>query len=243
VTLTFGSLFAGIGGLDLGLERAGMRCVWQVEINDHARRVLAKHWPAVRRWDDVRTFPPPEGEWGCGLVCGGFPRKQTSTAAAVHGRRAGLLGADSGLWREQLRILARLRPKWAVVENVAGVATWSREIQDGLEGLGYAVSRCPLTAAGLGAPHLRRRLFLVANAHGKRLEIAGAEGPRAAERFPWGAADGNAWLSSLPGVLRVDDGVPGGLDRRERITALGNAVVPAMAEWIGRRIVALSDTQ
>jgi DNA (cytosine-5)-methyltransferase 1 len=56
--MTFGSLFAGIGGMDLGLERAGMTCRWQVEINDYARRVLAKHWPGVPRWDDIRTFPP-----------------------------------------------------------------------------------------------------------------------------------------------------------------------------------------
>ncbi len=56
--MTFGSLFAGIGGLDLGLERAGMSCAWQVEIDDYASRVLAKHWPDVRRWRDVRTFPP-----------------------------------------------------------------------------------------------------------------------------------------------------------------------------------------
>jgi DNA (cytosine-5)-methyltransferase 1 len=55
--VTFGSLFAGIGGMDLGLERAGMRCMWQVEIDDYARGILARHWPDVRRWDDVRTFP------------------------------------------------------------------------------------------------------------------------------------------------------------------------------------------
>src|SRR5208282_2794978 len=56
--MTFGSLFAGIGGMDLGLERAGMTCSWQVEIDEYATRVLAKHWPHVRRWGDVRTFPP-----------------------------------------------------------------------------------------------------------------------------------------------------------------------------------------
>src|SRR3954465_6925164 len=74
MTLTFGSLFAGIGGIDLGLERAGFRCAWQVEIDPHARRVLAKHWPGVRRWEDVRPFPPePADDWRCHLIAGGFP--------------------------------------------------------------------------------------------------------------------------------------------------------------------------
>jgi DNA (cytosine-5)-methyltransferase 1 len=69
--LTFGSLFAGIGGFDLGFERAGMVCQWQVELDPFCRRVLAKHWPAVQRWDDVRTFPPtPIEEWRTDVICG-----------------------------------------------------------------------------------------------------------------------------------------------------------------------------
>lgn len=96
--MTFGSLFAGIGGIDLGLERAGMTCLWQVENDPFANRVLAKHWPDVRRWDDVRTFPPEDWLRSAGpvadrqmsmpptgkevmteapvrvdLICGGFP--------------------------------------------------------------------------------------------------------------------------------------------------------------------------
>ena len=111
--LTFGSLFAGIGGIDLGFERAGMTCVWQVEKAEFCRRVLARHWPAVRRHDDVRTFPPSDPpEWHCDVICGGFPCKQTSTAAAVHGRRNGLEGADSGLWFEMLRVVRLVRPGW-----------------------------------------------------------------------------------------------------------------------------------
>ena len=78
--LTFGSLFAGIGGFDLGLERAGMACAWQVEREPYAARVLEKHWPNVRRHDDVCTFPPEEGNWAVDLICGGFPCQDISVA-------------------------------------------------------------------------------------------------------------------------------------------------------------------
>jgi hypothetical protein len=97
--LSVGSLFAGIGGIEKGLEdTGGFKTVWQVELDDYARRVLAKHWPDVRRWDDVRTFPP-EGDWSCDLICGGFPCKEVSVANqyehAAQGSRVQI--ADSGL--------------------------------------------------------------------------------------------------------------------------------------------------
>ena len=93
--LIFGSLFAGIGGIDLGLERAGMKCAWQVEIDPYAQKVLEKHWPEVKRYSDIRD---------CGadnldvvdLICGGFPCQDISYA----GKGAGIEGERSGLWKE-----------------------------------------------------------------------------------------------------------------------------------------------
>lgn len=70
--MTFGSLFAGIGGMDLGLERAGMVCKWQVEIDDYASKVLAKHWPDVSRFRDVRDVGR-HNLAAVDLICGGFP--------------------------------------------------------------------------------------------------------------------------------------------------------------------------
>ena len=117
--MKFGSLFCGIGGFDLGLERAGMQCAWQVEIDPYAQKVLAKHWPDVRRHADVCTFPPEEGDWEVDVICGGFPCQDISYA----GKGAGLAGARSGLWYEFARIIGQLRPRYVVVENVAALLT------------------------------------------------------------------------------------------------------------------------
>jgi DNA (cytosine-5)-methyltransferase 1 len=234
--MTFGSLFAGIGGFDLGFEQAGLTCSWQVEINEFCRKVLAKHWPTVRRHDDVRTFTDGRdpAEWSVDVIAGGFPCKQTSTAAAVHGRRVGLAGKDSGLWANMLAIVRWIEPRFVVVENPP--SEWLAEVSRGLAGAGYRVSRVPVSADGVGAPHLRRRMFLVADHHRTGLPESWATGPSAAECGPRGADHRDTWLSSLPGVLRVDDGIPGGLDRRERIQAVGNSIVPLCAEIIGRRL-------
>jgi len=157
--LTFGSLFAGIGGFDLGLERAGLRCEWQVEIDPYARAVLAKHWPDVRRHEDVRTFPPPEGEWGVDVICGGFPCQDISVA----GKGAGLAGARSGLWYEYARIIGELRPSYVIVENVAALLTRGADVVLGtLATLGYDAEWHVIPASAVGAPHRRDRLWIIA---------------------------------------------------------------------------------
>lgn len=246
MSLTFGSLFSGIGGIDLGLERAGLTCEWQVEIDDYANTILQRHWPSVRRFRDIRAFPAGNVEqYRVAVLAGGFPCKQTSNAAAISGRRTGLDGPDSGLWHDMLRVVRALSPEWVVVENVGGAATWSAQIKGGLEAAGYVVPRKPLclSAEGFGLPHRRRRLFWIADRHGKGLEITRKGGPCQVDRKPWRTANGNPWLSSLAGVVRVADGVPGGVDRRKRIECIGNACCPIKAEWIGRRIVEAATNQ
>ena len=229
-SLTFGSLFAGIGGFDLGFERAGMTCSWQVEIDDYCRKVLAKHWPNVRRWDDVRTFPPkPVDDWRVDVLCGGFPCQDISNA----GKRAGIDGERSGLWSEFARIIRVLRPRFVVVENVA--ALLGRGIGTVLADLaksGFDAEWGVLPACAMGSPHSRERVFCVAYPTGERFD-ARREGPQGSERI---ATDGRAyWRSTERGVVRVAYGTPGRVDR---VQACGNAVVPQVAEWIGRRIVA-----
>ena len=158
--LTFGSLFAGIGGFDLGFERAGMVCKWQVEIDDYANRVLAKHWPNVRRLPDVRTWPQPDTE-RVDVICGGFPCQDISYA----GRGAGLEGKRSGLFFEAVRVVRQLRPRIVCLENVAALLTRGLDVVLGtLAEIGYDAEWHCIPAAAVGAPHIRDRAWVVAYA-------------------------------------------------------------------------------
>ena len=159
--LTFGELFAGIGGFSLGLERAGMTCKWQVEIDPYATAVLNKHWPDVPKHDDVRTFPPTHDDYSVDLICGGFPCQDISVA----GKGAGLAGERSGLWYEFARIIGQLRPRYVVVENVAALLTRGMDAVLGtLSTLGYDAEWHVIPAAAVGAPHRRERVWIVAYA-------------------------------------------------------------------------------
>jgi len=172
MTLTIGSLFSGIGGLELGLERAtGARTIWQVERDPFCQRVLAKHWPDATRYDDVCTASAlPFVD----VMCGGFPCQDISVA----GKGAGIDGERSGLWREYARIIDETKPRTVVVENVAVIASrgLARVLHD-LAGLGYMGTWGVVAAASVGAPHLRRRLFVVA-AHPERVELRDKQGWR-----------------------------------------------------------------
>lgn len=159
LTLTFGSLFAGIGGFDLGLERAGMVCKWQVEIDEFCRRVLTKHWSDVPKFGDIRDCGKHNLE-AVDVICGGFPCQPFSAA----GKRRGAAD-DRYLWPEMLRIISELKPTWVVGENVAGFISMGLDsaVAD-LEATGYEVQPLVLPACGVNAPHQRYRVFIVAHA-------------------------------------------------------------------------------
>lgn len=260
--MKIGSLFSGIGGLELGLEWSGLgETRWQVEKDQFCREVLAKHWPHVERFEDVcsvgkHNLAPVD------LICGGFPCQDVSSA----GKGAGLSGERSGLWREYARILSELRPRWVVVENVAsGAQRWLDTVVRELEDIAYACLPVPLSAFDVGAPHLRRRLFVIAadahpNSNGQSVrtinaEVAGTPEPAHALRKgrEGSGADTyarrtglafHAWRSPQPDFLRVADGLSRGLDGpRARIKALGNSVVPQCAEVVGWIVRELDATQ
>ena len=177
--MIFGSLFSGVGGIDLGLERAGMECAWQVEIDDYCNRVLAKHWPRVPRFGDIREqhgrlshIMEGDGYFGgcesclepVDLVSGGFPCQPHSVA----GKRRGAED-DRNLWPEFRRVIAELRPRYVLAENVPGiVSTYIDTVLSDLEGEGYTCATFNLPAVAFDAPHRRERIFIVAHSGGER---------------------------------------------------------------------------
>jgi DNA (cytosine-5)-methyltransferase 1 len=244
--LTFGSLFAGIGGIDLGLERAGMTCKWQVEIDPFCQKVLKKHWPDVARYEDVRTVGKHNLE-RVDLIAGGFPCQDV----ALIGAGRGLDGERSTLWFEYLRIVREIRPSWILAENVTGLLSandgdFFGEVQRGLAESGYTAEWQTLQAGAFGAPHERERVFILCHAD----EIPGIQAGQPAlpilssrearrdyrteHRQIVSAVD---WRKDPSQFLRVVDGLSAGLDEHRR-GALGNAVVPQVAEWLGRQILA-----
>lgn len=249
--MRFGSLFAGIGGFDLGLERAGMQCAWQVEIDPYARRVLEKHWPDVHRWDDVRTFPPSDGDWSVDVICGGFPCQDISVA----GKGAGINGERSGLWSEYVRIIRELRPRFVIVENVAALTIrgLGRVLGD-LAEIGFDAEWDCIPASLLGASHRRERLFILAypTALGWKEVVCREETFSDAADSGWKAGNVDTQgceterLSRLeaicgePAILGSSDGVP---SRVDRLGCLGNAVVPQVAEFIGRCLMNAMNTE
>jgi len=156
--LTVGSLFSGIGGLDLGFERAGFRVVWQCERDPFCRAVLAKHWPGVPCLEDVHDVSAGSVP-GVDVLIGGFPCQPVSCAGKRRGHND-----ERWLWPEMFRIVREMRPGWICAENVHGLRTLGadRVIED-LESEGYAVWPLVVGADDVGAPHRRKRVFIVAH--------------------------------------------------------------------------------
>ena len=235
-------LFSGIGGFSLGLERTGgFETVAFCEIDPFCRKVLAKHWPNVRQYEDVRKLTADtlaRDGIGVDVITGGFPCQDISCA----GRQAGIgAGTRSGLWSEIFRLASELSPSYVFVENVPNLLSgpseqpggWFGRILGDLASLGYDAEWHCVPASYVGAPHIRDRVWIVAhpdvqeNHIGSLGKVFTRRGlPRGNSSSPWGTA--------MPAISRMGDGVPGELDR---LGALGNAVVPQIPELIGRAIL------
>ena len=286
------SFFAGIVGFDLGFERAGMKVVFQCEIDPLCQQILKRHWPAVPIHDDITTLLPstiPTAD----LWCAGWPCQDLSTANI---EREGLAGERSGLFYQFMALVGEVRPAWLVLENVPGLLSAEggaalEAVIDALEAIGYLGGWLSCNAVHAGLPHNRDRVFFIASFRSDRAyqiftdssELSGDTATGKSRRTETRSSLRQGDLGNAPLVVqrrggfgytlarricptlraqtgrhqgghsdrpilcgeKLDldrvgeaDGVSPRLDgRRGRV--LGNAVVPPIAEWIGRKIVAI----
>lgn len=238
-------LFSGIGGFSLGLERAGMRTVAFCEIDPHCRKILAKHWPGIPIIGDVHAADFPRVD----VITGGFPCQDLSESNV---RGTGLAGPRSGLWRELLRAIRLVRPLYAIVENVAALLNRGMgTVLGDLAEIGYDAEWHCIPAATIGAPHIRDRVYIVADpAEGERRPL-----DPACERVAWSdaisqrpessgrsaavfeAAWGGDPIVVADTLSRMDDGIR---VRMDGFDGCANAVLPQIPEAIGRAIMRAS---
>jgi DNA (cytosine-5)-methyltransferase 1 len=215
--LTVGSTFTGVGGADLGLERAGFSIAWQCELDAWKRTVLAAHWPDVAVYDDITTLhdPPPVD-----LLIGGFPCQDLSVA----GKRKGFSGERSVLAFEFLRLAESLRPRWLLLENVPGLLSSNRgrdlaRLLDEVGTIGYGWAYRILDARYFGVPQRRRRVFICARRADADIDPRAASG--LALRALWEGSGG--------------DPAPGWPPRQDTTASVGSS-----SEGGGRIVGALS---
>lgn len=274
--MTVGSLFSGIGGIDLGLERCGYEIRWQCELDPYCRRVLAKHWPDIPCHEDVRGLGAENLE-PVDVLAGGFPCQPVSVAGKQLAQ-----DDERWLWPEFARLVDELRPRHVFVENVPGILVRGLgDVLGDLAALGYDAEWGCVSAEGVGAPHLRKRIFILADTDSsglqgpvrsrsaraersssrhatqcgdetmadtdsRRRERIGQQERKEQQSERGGELNGRSAVGQLeyaalgsqwdvePSVGRVANGVP---NRVDRLRSLGNAVVPQVAEYVGRRLM------
>ena len=235
-------LFSGIGGFSLGLERTGgFETVAFCEIEEYPRRVLAKHWPKVPCYNDVRELTADtlaRDGIAVDVICGGFPCQDLSRA----GLGAGITGERSGLWGQFARLIGELRPSYAILENVAallddGMGTVLGDLAD----IGYDAEWSTISACAMGAPHMRQRVFAVAYPNGEhgrpRVRHTTARAKRALQEkydLEGARARERARLEDPSALYRGADGVSFGMERNR---AIGNSIYPEIPRQIGRAIL------
>lgn len=243
-----GSLFAGIGGFDLGFERAGFTVAWCVEWDKNAQAVLRKRFPNAKVYGDIREVDPDSLE-PVDIVCGGFPCQDLSVA----GKRAGLAGERSGLFHDAMRIVRRLNPRLLVLENVPGLlssnrgldfATVLREVGQGWDcaEVGWRV----LDSQYFGVAQRRRRVFVVGSARAgyaeeilALAESSGGNPPSRGKAREGTSADaarcadlGRKWPAEVAPTLNCAYADEMGLEDQHALNGAGH-FVPQAAWWDG----------
>jgi len=230
-------LFSGIGGFALAARWVGWETVGFCEIEPYCQKVLRKHWPDVPIYDDIRELTGDEIKGPIDIITGGFPCQDISVA----GDGTGIAGTRSGLWSEFSRLIGELRPRYAVVENVAALLSrgMGRVLGD-LSEIGYDAEWNVVSAAAVGANHQRDRTYILAYPGTERVQRIWTQPLQEQPAFSW-CKDGRR-LEDLPErsdlydarLSRRRDGVS------QEVGAYGNAIVPQVAEVIFRAIKANS---
>ena len=237
MTISIGSLFSGIGGFELGLERAipNSHTIWQVEQNEFCKSILQKHWPHAKIFSDVHVVGSHNLE-APDILCGGFPCQDISTL----GKGEGLNGKKSGLWFEMFRIICELRPRVAVLENVPAITFRGLyRIVGSLSEIGYDCEWDIISARQFGAPHLRKRWFAIAYPNNQSKSISPIHDEMERLKKFSSTNKKTYWQNrQIESVFSgMDDGISSRLDK-DRLKALGNAIVPQCSEYIGEKILA-----
>jgi DNA (cytosine-5)-methyltransferase 1 len=224
-------LFAGIGGIALAAEWAGIETVAFCEREPFCQKVLHKHWPDVPIFDDVRTLNKQVLEergidvGTIELISGGYPCQPFSSI----GKRKGE-DDDRHLWPEIKRLLQEIRPTWFIGENVAGHVTLGLDtVLLDLENIGYSWQPFVIPACAVGTIHRRNRVFILAHSNSDRLEGSKQKKIQRKQRLQRNSPYGNVeeWTKRSyeyqPKLCRNTHGIP---NRVDRLRSLGNAVVP-----------------
>lgn len=244
-------LCAGIGGFSLAARWCGVEAIGHVEIDNFCRSVLAKNFPEAKHHDDVRTFNSRMiGEWiGDGklwLITAGYPCQPFSLAGQRRGQHD-----DRHIWPDIARIVADARPAWCLFENVVGhISLGLDDVLDDLAGIGYAAQAVVVPAVAVDAPHIRKRVWVVANANSVGFEdyagelLLQQEEPALAVR---GENGPGGYEATQPGLGAQAHGIPGWVARcgdwesgvtrtvpsypgyTAKMKALGNSIVPQVA--------------
>ena len=236
-------LFSGIGGFSLGLERTGgFETVAFCEIDKYCQEVLRKNWPGVQIYDDIRSL-----EYGgaVDVICGGFPCQDIS----VGGKREGISGERSSLWYSMLETISVVRPKYIILENVDALRRRGlSEVLTGLAEIGYNAEWHSIPASRVGCLHKRERLWIIGYPHSsdasneRSTYLYNTEKWQTEEGIEnWqnmlnelGAGDVTQWAGSYSRARRILDEIH---NRTHRLKALGNAIVPQVAQIIGNAIL------
>lgn len=235
-----GSLFSGIGGIELGLARVGFETAWQVEIDSFCQRVLSKHWPDTPRFGDISRVSGDELT-AVDIIVGGFPCQDISIAGWSEGI---LEGTRSGLWFEMFRLVKETLPRYVLIENVPEIRRGRLlTVLADLATIRYDAEWYSVPASFVGAPHKRERVFILAYPNSEWVETKNPR-PRLLTKtsgdseFSWNAGRaaivGRSHWGDQPRVSGVDDGIPNHLDR---VRTLGNACVPHVARFIGTQLL------